>query len=346
MKITEGKFGKHPNGQAISKFTIENDNGISLNIINYGGIITHLYTPDRDGKTADIVLGFDDLPGYLGKHPYFGTIVGRFCNRIAGGKFSIDGRKYTLAVNNGPNHLHGGIIGFDKKIWLAQKFTTNDEVGVKLAIESPDGDEGYPGNLLVEVEYALNNNNELIIRYSAQTDKPTHVNLTNHSYFNLSGCKNNILDHVLNIDADSYTETDQEQTTTGNILSVVGTALDFRTPKPIGRDLSKVPPGYDHNFVINRKKNEEIQFVARLEDPYSGRVMETFSTVPGVQLYTANYLDGSPGKNNTPYVKHMAICLETQHFPNSPNIPAFPSTLLQPGEKYSQTTVYKFATLK
>ena len=343
MHITKEVFGLHPGGEVIHKYRMQNDNGITVSVINFGGIVSHLYTPDKKGKIEDIVAGFDNLEGYLGDHPYFGCIVGRYANRISNGNFTLDGKKYTLAVNNGPCHLHGGIIGFDKKIWKAKEFSNAEEIGVKLNMQSPDGDEGYPGNLIVEVTYALNNKNELIIRYSAESDKPTHINLTNHSYFNLSAFKNNIYDHLLTLDADYITEVDDNSVPSGKLIPVADTPMDFRKPKNFGKEIDKIPPGYDINFVIN-KKEDECKLFARLEDPETGRIMEALTTEPGVQIYTANYFDGIAGKNNVKYMKHDAVCLETQHFPDSPNRPEFPSTLLLPGKKYLQTTVYRFPT--
>ena len=346
MKVSETLFGKHPEGRNVYSYKIENDNGIIVNILNYGGIISHLFTPDKTGQPGDIVLGFETLDEYLAGHPYFGAIVGRFANRISKGRFIINDMEYNLAVNNGPNHLHGGIKGFDKKIWTCDRFQTMEEAGVTLALESPDMEEGYPGNLLVEVQYSLNNKNELVIRYKAQTDQTTHINLTNHSYFNLSACKTNIYDHILYLDADCITEPDSENIPTGNMPDVTNTPFDFRNPKAVGKDIAMVPPGYDHNYVLN-KNNNELKLISKLEHPGSGRIMETLTTEPGVQLYTSNFLDGSlKGKQNIRYDKHFAICLETQHFPDSPNNPTFPSTLLKPGNNYQQTTIYRFPTPK
>jgi len=342
MKVIKSKFGRHPNGQDVYSFNIENDNGINVRIITFGGIITHLFTPDRNGIPGDIVTGFDTLEGYLGVHPYFGTITGRCANRISNGKFTIDGIEYTLAQNAGKNHLHGGITGFDKKLWTPSIYQSPVEAGIVLAAESPDMDEGYPGNLLVEVQYILNNQNELIIKYKAETDKPTFVNLTNHSYFNLSACKKEIYDHILWLDADYITEVSSDSIPTGKFIHVEGTVFDFRKPKSVGNDIALIPPGYDHNYVINKDENE-LRLFSRLEHPESGRIMETLTTEPGVQLYTSNYLDGSiQGKQGIKYKKHFAICLETQHYPDTPNRPEFPSTLLLPRKFYNQTTIYRF----
>lgn len=342
MKIQKKLFGRHPSGNDIFSFNIFNDNGISVSIINFGGIISHLFIPDKHGKIEDVVLGFDTLDGYLAGHPYLGAIVGRYANRIKNGRFKINEQEYLLAINDGPNHLHGGISGFDKKIWAAEQFQNNIEAGVNLRLDSPDMEEGYPGNLQITVQYSLNNNNELNIKYSARTDKPTHINITNHSYFNLSACKSEIYDHILQINADTITESDSTNIPTGRLLDVSGTYFDFRKPKKVGKHIKNLPSGYDHNYVLNKHENE-LELISRLEDPFSGRIMETLTTQPGVQLYTSNFLDGSiKGKNNIKYIKHLALCLETQHFPDSPNQAGFPSTLLNPGNEFSQMTIYRF----
>ncbi len=343
MDITAKDFGTMPDGSKIVSYKLENDNGVSFRVINYGGIITHLMTPDKNGHADDVVLGFDNLQDYLGPHPYFGAIIGRYANRISKGSFVLDGVSYSLAVNNGPNHLHGGIVGFDKKVWLAVRNVSTEFVSVKLACESPDGEESYPGTLMVEVEYLLNNQNELVINYTAQTDKKTHVNLTNHSYFNLNGGKGDVLGYSLQIDADYVTEPDKDSIPTGKILPVKDSAFDFRTPKEIGRDIAQVPPGYDHNFILNGNPGH-LRQIARVVDPVSGRTLEVLTTEPGVQLYTANYIDSIVGKNELLYKKHSAFCLETQHYPDSPNQQNFPSTVLLPGETYMQTTIYRFGT--
>jgi len=342
MKIQTNLFGKHPEGKDIYTFNISNDNGIIVRIINFGGIITHLFIPDKEGKSDDVVLGFDTLDNYLNEHPYFGAIVGRYANRIKNGKFIINNKEYKLATNNGANHLHGGISGFDKKIWTPEKYQTNEEAGVILTLDSPDMEEGYPGHVKAEILYTLNNKNELAIKYSARTDKPTHINLSNHSYFNLSACKKPIYDHVLYIDADFVTDIDDMNIPTGKFLDITGTCFDFRKPKEIGKDIDSLPYGYDHNYILNKNSNE-LKLISRLEHPESGRIMETLTTEPGIQLYTSNFLDGTIiGKNNIKYVKHFAVCLEAQHFPDSPNNPGFPSTLLNPGDTYNQITIYRF----
>jgi len=342
MNVQKLKFGTHPSGKDISLYDITNSNGLNVKIIDYGGIITHLNVPDKNGKTGDIVLGFDTLGEYMAEHPYFGGIIGRCANRISNGKFSIDGIEYRLAQNAGNNHLHGGIEGFDKKIWTSEIYQTNQEAGVILAVESPDMEEGYPGNVMAEVRYILTDKNELIIHYTTQSDKPTFINLTNHSYFNLSACKTPVYDHVLYLDADYITEVNDDSIPTGHYLDVTGTVFDFRKPKSIGKEIDKIPPGYDHNYVLN-KDESELKLISRLEHPDSGRVMETLTTEPGVQLYTSNYLNGKlKGKNGISYGKHFAVCLETQHFPDTPNRPEFPSNLILPGKTYSQTTIYRF----
>ncbi len=343
MKITQSVFGVMPEGRDVEQFSLANDQGLVVKIINYGGIITNILVPDKKGNTHDVVLGFDNLESYLVNQPYLGAIIGRVANRIAGGRFELDGKVYTLAQNNGPNSLHGGIKGFDKKFWFAAKDSTENEIVLKLSYFSADMEEGYPGNLKTEVDYALNNDNELIIRYKAETDKPTHVNLTNHSYFNLNGVSSDILRHRMILDCGYYTPADKAQIPTGEIRSVDGTPFDFMEMKEIGRDFGQLENGYDHNFVIN-KDLSELKWFARVEDPGSGRIMEVASTEPGVQFYTSNYLKDIKGKKGITYQKLDAFCLETQHFPDSPNHPAFPTTVLRPGEVYRQTTIYKFGT--
>jgi aldose 1-epimerase len=341
MDIITEEFGILPDGTKVFSYQLENDKGIIIRIINYGGIITHIFAPDRKGIQDDIVLGFDNLHDYLSEHPYFGAIIGRYANRIANGCFTLDDKTYHLAVNNGKNHLHGGIVGFDKKVWLAVRNITTEFVSLKMAIESPDGEEFYPGNVMVEVEYILNNQSELIINYIAQTDKKTHVNLTNHSYFNLNGCKSNVHDLSLQIDADYITEVDEGSIPTGNYMPVDKTAFDFRQPKKIGRDIASIPMGYDHNYVINEFSGH-LKKCARVEDPASGRTLEVLTTQPGVQLYTSNYITEIKGKEGKIYRKQSAFCLETQHFPDSPNKHNFPSTVLNEGETYMESTIYRF----
>ena len=337
-------FGKMPDGTPVERFTLTNGT-ITAKVMTYGAILTDLVTPDRDGKPADVVLGFDMLDGYLKGHPFFGASVGRYANRIAGGKFSLDGKEYKLFVNNGPNSLHGGEKGFDKYVWKVEK---SSDTSLTLSHTSPDGDEGYPGKLDVAVTFTVTKDDALRIDYAATTDKATVLNLTNHSYFNLGGPGSGTIDdEVLEIEADAYTPVDDTLIPTGKIAPVRGTPLDFTKPTPIGAryaDLAAEPKGYDHNFVL-RGHGELTALAARVYDPKSGRVMELFTTQPGVQLYTGNFLDGSlTGKGGTVYAPHTAFCLETQHYPDSPNQPDFPSTVLKPGETFRSTTIYKFST--
>jgi aldose 1-epimerase len=346
--IDKKEFGKTADGQAVDLYTLTNANGVTAKIMTYGGIITELHVPDRDGKFEDVVLGFDNLKQYLAGHPFFGAIAGRVANRIAKGKFTLDGKEYSLFINNGPNSLHGGKVGFDKKVWKAEPTEKADGVALKMTYTSPDGEEGYPGTLCTTVTYTLTNANELRIDYTATTDKPTILNLTNHSYFNLAGPKSgDILGHELWLNADKYTPADDTLIPTGKLESVKGTPLDFKKPTPIGArigELKNFPGGgYDHNFAIN-KGGEEYTMTARVVEPKSGRMMEVFTTEPGVQLYTGNFLDGSlKGKGGVTYHKHQGFCLETQHFPDSIHHPEFPSTVLEPGRTYKQTTIYKFS---
>ncbi len=342
-------FGKTPEGQAVDIFTFSNANGLEVRAMTYGGIIVSLKVPDRNGKLDDVTLGFDSLDGYLGGHPYFGAIIGRYGNRIGKAKFTLDGVEYKLPVNNGPNSLHGGNKGFDKVVWQAEPFDKPDSVGVVFTRTSPDGEEGYPGNLQVKVTYSLTDKNELIFDYEATTDKATPVNLTNHTYFNLAGPgMRDILGHDMMINADSFTPVDSTLIPTGEIKSVEGTPFDFRKPTPIGARIDaddqqiKYGPGYDHNFVLN-KKDAELSLAARVVEPTTGRVMEVLTTEPGVQFYSGNFLDGTlTGKGGHIYRRRYGFCLETQHFPDSPNKPDFPSTILRPGKTYTSRTVYKF----
>ena len=343
-------FGKTPDGTSVDLYVLTNTNGVQAKVITYGGIVTELHVPDRDGKFADVVLGFDDLKGYLGGHPYFGAIVGRYANRIAGAQFTLDGKTYKLAANNGKNSLHGGKKGFDKVVWKAEPANVDDGVGVLLRYTSPDGEEGYPGTLKTAVRYTLTNDNALRIDYEAATDKATPVNLSNHSYFNLGGhASGDVLGHVLMIAADKYTPVDANLIPTGEIKPVAGTPLDFRKPKPIGRDIGELkgdPGGYDHNFVLNGGDKKPF-LAARAFEPKSGRLMEMFTTEPGVQFYTGNFLNGQEkGKGGTVYRKHAGFCLEAQHFPDSVHHANFPSVTLKPGETYKQTTIYRFSTAK
>ncbi len=345
MSITKESFGKMPDGKQVDLYTLTNANDIQARISTYGATLASLQLPDRQGNLADVALGFDTLEGYFSDHPYFGVTVGRYANRIGGAKFTLNGVEYELAANNGPNHLHGGIKGFDKVLWEAEQIQNPDEVGVKLTYMSKDGEEGYPGNLACVVTYTLNNDNELKISYEAVTDKTTVVNLTNHTYWNLAGQGNgDILDHELMINADKFTPVNDELIPTGEIKSVKDTPMDFTEPTPIGSRIDQVPGGYDHNYVLNRT-GQGLSLCARVYEPTSGRVLEIHTVEPGVQFYSGNFLDGTiKGKSGKVYKKHYGFCLETQHFPDSPNQPEFPSVVLEPGQKYETVTVHRFYT--
>lgn len=341
MTIKKEIFGEI-DGKQVFLYTLKNINGITVKITNYGGIVTSIIVPDNTGKFGDVVLGFNNLNDYLDGHPYFGAIVGRYANRISKGKFTLNGKEYSLAINNGTNHLHGGIKGFDKVIWNTEKIQNKGETGLRMSYFSKDGEEGFPGNLGVIVKYILTNKNELKIKYQATTDKPTPVNLTHHSYFNLAG-KEDILDHKLTINADKYTEINKDFIPTGKLRSVKNTPFDFTSEKTIGEEISDVKGGYDHNFVLNNFTGR-VRKICKVHEPVNGRVMEVFSNQPGLQFYTGNFLDGTEiGKNAQVYKRHYGFCLETQYFPDSPNHPEFPSTILKAGETYRQTTIYKFS---
>ncbi len=340
-------FGMSAEGKAISAFTLTNRNGLKAKIINYGATLTELFVPDREGKFADVTLGFDNLAGYLARHPYFGCITGRVANRISKGKFVLNGREFTLATNNGANHLHGGLKGLDTKVWDAEPLNDQEGPAVRFTLRSPDGDEGFPGNLALEVFYTLTNDDQLRIEYFAKSDQDTPVNLTNHAYWNLAGHdKGSIENHILEIRSSLYTPVDESSIPTGEILSVRGTPMDFSSAAEIGsriNDLGNKPPGYDHNYVLQKREPGTLSHAATLSEPKSGRVMELWTTEPGVQLYTANYLDGKvSGKAGVVYKQHGAVCLEAQHFPDSVNHAHFPSVILKAGEIYRQTTVHKF----
>ncbi len=330
---------------SVFQYTLTNKKGMTMKILDYGGTVTDIITPDKNGEPGDVILGYDSLGGFLQKdNPYFGAIVGRYANRIANAQFSLNGKTYHLAANNDVNSLHGGWKGFDKQIWKVKSFEpTGNEKSLSLEYKSKDGEEGYPGNLTADVTYTLTDNNELKISYNATTDQATPINLTNHSYFNLSAGKDsNILNHVLMLNADKYTEVNDKLIPTGRLPDVKGTAMDFRKAKRVGQDIDKVPGGYDHNFVLNRK-NDSLDLAASVYDPTSGRYLEVFTTQPGIQFYTGNFLNGLKGRTGKIYEKHAALCLETQHFPDSPNQPSFPNTILKPGETFNQETVYKFS---
>jgi aldose 1-epimerase len=349
--ITSQPFGKTSGGEQVTVYTLTNAKGVEARILDLGGRIQSLKVPDRKGTLGDVVLGFETVDGYLSGNPYFGAIVGRYGNRIAKGHFTLDGKEYTLPINNGANALHGGIKGFDKQVWKAKPSEAKDGPTLTLTYVSKDGEEGYPGTLTATVTYTLTNTNELRIHYLATTDKPTVLNLTNHSYFNLKGQGNgDILGHVLTLNADGFTPVDSGLIPTGEIRTVGGTPFDFRKPMKIGDRIDaadeqiKFGGGYDHNFVLNGKAGT-LRQAARVSDPETGRVMEVLTTEPGVQFYTGNFLDGTlTGKGGKVYQKRYGFCLETQHYPDSPNKPNFPSTVLKPGAKYDTTTVFRFST--
>lgn len=347
--ITKQLFGKTADGKPVDIYTLTNTKGMEARIMTYGGIIVSLKTPDRNGKFADVELGFDSLDPYLKGHPFFGALVGRYGNRIAKGKFKVSGKEYNLLVNNGENHLHGGALGFDKKVWIAKSGKSTEGQTLELKYTSADMEEGYPGKLDVTVVYTLTNDNALKIDYTAKTDKATHVNLTNHSYFNLAGAGNgDILGHEMMINAYQATKVDKGLIPTGEIVNIKGTALDFTAPTVIGTRIDSSEEqmvwgfGYDHNYVINGG-GKSLMLAARVHEPASGRVMEVLTTEPGVQFYTGNHLAVPAGKGGKPYPKRSGFCLETQHYPDTPNRPEFPTTLLKPSQTYHTTTVYKFS---
>lgn len=350
-KIEKLAFGKTPTGVAVDIYTLSREGGLTARIATYGGAIVSLTAPDRTGKPGDVVLGFSTLEGYLKDGSHQGTLVGRYGNRIAKGQFTLDGKTYTLARNNGENHLHGGPTGFDRRVWSARVVKVGDGDGLELTYVSKDGEEGYPGTLTAKVVYSLTEDKGLKIDYTATTDKPTVVNLTNHAYFNLGGeGSGEIREHEIQIEADGFTPVDKTLIPTGEIQSVKDTALDLTAPTPIGKHIGDPDPqiviggGYDHNFVV-RGPAGTLRLAARVTEPKDGRVLEVLTTEPGIQFYTANFMDGSlVGKSGRPYGKRHAFCLETQHYPDSPNRPTFPSTVLRPGETYRTTTVYRFTT--
>ena len=350
-------FGMTHRGEAVSLYTLKNAHGMQAKVLDYGGIIVSLRVPDRNGRLDDVVLGFDSLGDYERGSPYFGAIIGRYGNRIARGRFTLDGRTYTLATNNGPNHLHGGVRGFDKVVWTAAQFERGDSVGLVLNYTSPDGEEGYPGTLRATVTYTLTDKNEFIFDYQATTDRPTPVNLTQHSYFNLAGDgKGDILGHVVTLNADRFTPVDSTLIPTGEIKSVAGTPFDFRTSTAIGARIDRNDEqlrygrGYDHNFVLNKGGRGgkggiegDVTLAAHVYEPTTGRVMEISTTEPGLQFYSGNFLDSTlRGKQGVVYGHRSGFAMETQHFPDSPNKPAFPSTILRPGEEYRSRTIYRF----
>lgn len=352
QKVRKEVFGKTSGGETVELYTLKNSKGMEARIINYGGIIVSLKVPDRSGKFDDVVLGFESLEGYLKEHPYFGALIGRYGNRIGKGQFTLNGVIYKLARNNGENHLHGGLKGFDKVLWKARELAGKQGAAIELSYLSKDGEEGYPGNLSATVTYTVTEANELRIDYLATTDKDTVVNLTNHAYFNLAGQgEGDILGHRMMIAADRFTPVDAGLIPTGELLSVAGTPLDFRQPHAIGERIGADHPqlkfgqGYDHNFVLNGAAGT-LRLAARVTEPKSGRVMEVLTTEPGVQFYSGNFLDGTlRGKAGKVYKHRYGFCLETQHFPDSPNKPNFPTAVLKPGARYQTWTVYRFSAL-
>ncbi|RKD88499.1 aldose epimerase family protein [Mangrovibacterium diazotrophicum] len=348
MKITSKAFGKTKDGQDVTLFTLENDNQVTINISNYGGLITSIYAPDKDGNIANIVCGFDKLDdylseAYLGSYPYFGCIIGRFGNRIANGKYTVEGVEYTGAINNGPNHLHGGLIGFDRKVWDAEIVEIPGKIGVKISYLSADGEEGYPGNLKVSCTYTLDNENKLELAYEAETDKTTIVNLTNHSYFNLTAGKENVLNHSLELAAPKYTEA-VEMIPTGNIVSVEGTVFDFIKTKKLGKDIAGLADGYDLNYVLDNDEGKLV-YAGCLSEDASGRTVKVYTTQPGIQLYTGYWIPELTIDGVKKFGSYSGVALETQHYPDSPNHANFPTTELKPGEKLTENTIYQFGTL-
>lgn len=348
-RIKSEPFGKTPDDTPVELFTITNKNGVTVQITNYGGIITTLIVPDKDGNFEDVVLGYYTLDKYIEKSPHFGCLVGRFGNRIANGKFTLDGVEYNLFINNGPNSLHGGKIGFDKKVWTPEMVEMDNGAGLRLTYLSPDGEENYPGNLNVEAMYVLNDENELILTFKATTDKKTVLNLTHHSYFNLKGHGNgDILDHEIRFNSKQIVAIDSTSIPLGPLMDVSNTPFDFRQAKTIGQDINadhkqiKNGGGYDHAFVVDGY-DETLKLASVVKEPVTGRIMEVWTTEPSVQFYTGNFLDGSiTGKDGKVYQKRYGFCLETQHYPDSPNHPEYPTTVLKPGDVYEQTTIYKF----
>lgn len=352
--VTRQAWGKTAAGEAVDLYTLTNAKGASVRIATLGGTVVSIKVPDKAGALGDVVLGFDSLDGYLGAHPFFGVLVGRYGNRIGQARFTLDGKAYTLAKNNGENTLHGGLKGFDKYVWKTREVPSPDGLALELTHVSPDGDEGYPGTLSVTVRYTWTDANGLRIDYTATTDTPTVLNLTNHSYFNLSaGASATILDHTLHLIADTYTPVDKGLIPTGELRPVAGTPFDFSKARRVGELIDnddeqiKFGGGYDHNFVFSRAANGTMRLAGRVTDPASGRIMDVTTTEPAVQFYTGNFLDGSiKGRGGKSYVKRSALCLETQHYPDSPNKPDFPSVVLRPGQTYTSSTQYTFSVAK
>ena len=343
MTLTSEAFGKTQDGQIVTRFTLANSHGHSVSVMDWGATLLDVNVPDRNGRLANVNLSFDSLEPYLNGHPYFGSTVGRFCNRIGGASFKIDGKTYSLTVNHGKHILHGGKKNFTYQRWDAEPIERDNEVGVRFTLVSPDGQEGFPGTVTATTEYTWNDQNELAIRFTATTDAPTHVNLTNHSYWNLGGAgSGSAMDHVALIQADQSLDVDEDLIPTGKLNDVESTVLDFRTPTPLGNRVDQLPAtkGYDHCYVV-RGTIGQLRPAARVVDPESGRVLEIETTQPGMQLYTANHLPGNERSGG--HGGHEAFCLETQHYPNAPNIESFPSTLLRPGETLNEETVHRFS---
>jgi aldose 1-epimerase len=346
--IEKSVFGKLADGTAVELYTVTNARALVMKVMTYGAVMTELQVPDRNGKISDITLGFDNLEQYTGVHPYFGSTIGRVANRIAKGKFTLEGKDYNLAVNDGPNALHGGLKGFNRVLWKAEPIEGKKENSVKFSYVSKDGEEGYPGSVNVTVTYTLTDKNELKIEYTATTDKATPINLTNHSYYNLAG-EGDVLGHEMWLNAKAYTPVDDTLIPTGELAPVKGTPMDFTKPHLIGDrlgELTNKPQGYDHNYVLNRRKNSDnLVFALRVREPKTGRVMSVYTTEPGIQFYTGNFLDGTlKGKGGMVYKQHYAFCVEADHFPDGIHQPNFPNTILRPGETYHQLTVEKFST--
>lgn len=349
VSVSQRYFDRTPAGEEVTLFSLVNANGMTVEIINFGGIITSIQVPDRYGKFAEVALGFDELKPYLGEAPFFGALIGRVGNRIADGRFELDGKTFQLGINNAPNHLHGGVTGFDKVIWHPTPFVTKDEAGLKLFYFSRNGDQGYPGNLQVTVTYRLTADNALLVDYHATTDAPTPVNMTQHSYFNLAG-EGDVLGHEIFIDADHITPVNDRLIPTGELLPVADTPFDFRQPKTVAADIDATHEqlgfagGYDHNYVLNKPAEGALLLAARVTEPVSGRVLEVFTEEPGIQFYSGNFLDGSLTGRGKVYQCRSGLCLEPQHFPDSPNQPDFPSVILHPGDEYATRTLFRFTT--
>ena len=342
LACEKAAYGKLPDGREADLYTLTNSRGMRVRLTNYGAITVSVEVPDRDGKLADVTLGFDAFDDWLGNASHFGATIGRYANRIANGRFTLDGKEYVLATNNGPNHIHGGVVGFDKVLWQGQPVRRPGAIGVQFTYLSKDGEEGYPGNLNVTAVYTLSERNEYKAEFTATTDKPTIVNLANHTYWNLTGDPSgDVLGHVVMLTADRYTPVDEGLIPTGELAPVAGTPMDFTKPMTIGSRIAQVPGGYDHNYVL-RNQGGQVALAARVEEPTTGRVMEIWTDQPGVQFYTGNFLNGAKGKGGVAYNRHAGFCLETQHYPDSPNRPQFPSVVLRPGQTYRHVMVHRF----